>query len=299
MDIVLFGSNNPTGASFLHLATDASIQTWGRKAPIEGGDSHVFCDLSAYTQHRLSPLNGVLVSFAPIWLLAPFLESISTHQPKILDNLHGVIACSSSSFMTKRFAFNKKDRDLAICLSRAHTVLSTTCATLGIPCQVLAPTLVYGSINSYRDKNISQIIRIMRRMPVVFLPTDSGLRQPIHASQLAKVALHQAKKIDNQRWGKEDPFVLTVGGDEILSYESMILKIRENMTENTRGKTCKVMRIPEKIYFLLSAPLLPINPNKFEALMRIKSNLSGFSKAHEILGVEPQIFPILPLPIDQ
>ena len=201
--------------------------------------------------------------------------------------------------MTKRFAFNKKDRDLALCLSEAHSILWTTCGNLGIPCQVLAPTLVYGSINGYHDKNISQIIEIMKRIPVICLPSESGLRQPIHASQLAKVALHQANRIFMNKWDKEDPLILTIGGDEILTYESMVLKIRERLNKKASGRTCKVVRIPEKMFFLLSAPILPINPKMFEALMRMKSNLSGFSKAHEILGVDPQVFPILPLPIDK
>jgi len=56
MDIALFGSNNPTGASFLQLAKDTSIETWGRKAPINIEDPHVFCDLSENPQDRLKPL---------------------------------------------------------------------------------------------------------------------------------------------------------------------------------------------------------------------------------------------------
>lgn len=300
MDIVLFGTNNPTGASFLHIANEnASIETWGRKAPLDSQSTHVYCDLSKEPLDRLRPLRGVLVSFAPIWLLAPFLQHVSINQPQILEGLIGIIACSSSSYMTKRFAFNKEDRDLAARLNHAHSILGSTCTSLGIPCQVLAPTLVYGCINGYQDKNISLIIRIMQQIPVICLPSESGLRQPIHASQLAKVALHQANRISKNKWDKEDPFVLTLGGDEILSYESMILKIKEKLHMKAPGKNCKVVRIPEIIFFLLSAPLLPINPKLFEALMRMKSNLSGFDKAHEILGVHPQVFPILPLPINK
>jgi hypothetical protein len=299
MDLMLFGSNNPTGTSFLDMANDLSIVTWGRKPPNVGMSRHVFCDLSKDSKSELRPLKGVLVSFAPIWLLAPFLRDIYTKQPQNLEGLLGVIACSSSSFMTKRFAFNKEDRDLAINLSQAHCILRETCKSLGIPCQVLAPTLVYGSMNGYRDKNISKIITIMRRMPVIFLPSESGLRQPIHASQLAKVALHHSIRMFRNEWVKEDPFILTLGGDEIISYENMILRIRDQLMKKGQGRICRVVTIPEVIYFLLSAPLLPLNPKMFEALMRVKSNLSGFNKAHEILGIDPQVFPILPLPVDK
>jgi hypothetical protein len=79
----------------------------------------------------------------------------------------------------------------------------------------------------------------------------------------------------------------------------MILRIRDQLMKKGQGRICRVVTIPEVIYFLLSAPLLPLNPKMFEALMRVKSNLSGFNKAHEILGIDPQVFPILPLPVDK
>ena len=36
------------------------------------------------------------------------------------------------------------------------------------------------------DGNINIIISLMRKMPFVFLPSSSGMRQPIHAIQLAE-----------------------------------------------------------------------------------------------------------------
>jgi hypothetical protein len=41
--------------------------------------------------------------------------------------------------------------------------------------------------------------------------------------------------------------------------------------------------------------LLPINTTLFEAVMRIKSNLAGFSEASDLLQEKPKAFPILPL----
>jgi hypothetical protein len=40
--------------------------------------------------------------------------------------------------------------------------------------------------------------------------------------------------------------------------------------------------------------LLP-SPKAFEAVLRMGANLSGFTPAHQLLGREPQPFPVLPL----
>ena len=193
-------------------------------------------------------------------------------------------------------SFNKADKQLAISLDRSHRIIEETCQKFEIPCQILAPTLVYGEVDGFRDKNISTIIDVMRRVPVIFLPHESGLRQPIHATQLAKVALKQAKKISGNEWDQNEPSILTIGGDEIISYQDMLLRIRNNLNMQDKGKDCKILGIPEKVFYLLVAPTLPIKPKLFEALLRVQSNLSGFMTSSEILGEAPKSFPVLPLP---
>ena len=43
--------------------------------------------------------------------------------------------------------------------------------------------MIYGYGRSYKDKNLSKIIFLMRITPV-FFSQNNGLRQPIHAQQL-------------------------------------------------------------------------------------------------------------------
>ena len=47
--------------------------------------------------------------------------------------------------------------------------------------------MIYGLVNGIEDKNISKILLIMRSLKFIVLPSNSGMRQPIHSIQLAKV----------------------------------------------------------------------------------------------------------------
>lgn len=294
--INLFGANNPTGAAFLQLMRGTLVKTWGRKNVNTQDVAHIYCDLSDLPPIDLSPLQGVIVSFAPIWLLAPFLKEIARIRPDIFKKLDGVIACSSSSCVTKRFAFSQHDRNLVFRLTEAQNSLEETCSIHKIPLQVLAPTLVYGSVEDFQDKNISKIIRIMRRTPAVVLPTNSGMRQPIHASQLAVVAKHQSEKMLSKQWANIEPIFLSLGGDEILTYEKMISKIKENLASYDPAKRCKLIRVPDRLFYICASPLLVFDPKLFESVVRVSSNLSGFTRVCDIIGEEPKGFPILPLP---
>ena len=54
----------------------------------------------------------ILISFAPIWHLSDFLNDLFYQENSSLKNLKGIIACSSSSAITKRFEFNNYDKNL-------------------------------------------------------------------------------------------------------------------------------------------------------------------------------------------
>jgi len=295
MTLVLFGSNNPTGAAFLNICRNNPPEIWGRRSSAFSKKSHIYCDLSMVPSKPMRAIRGVLISFAPIWLLAPFLAHLIREQPEVLQDLKGVIACSSSSFITKQFAFNAYDRELSIKLKQSHEMIRHICIELNIPFQILAPTLVYGEVNGFSDKNISRIIKLLRTLPVIFLPRTTGFRQPIHATQLALIAFQQACKMFTGCWSSDEPQVITLGGDSIITYEDMIRRVKDGLQDEDHAKKCQIITIPDRIFFLIISFLLPINPRLFEALMRIRSNLSNFTEAHKILGDSPKSFPVLPL----
>jgi hypothetical protein len=295
MDITLFGSNNPTGAAFLNISSNDSVEIWGRNPTKDLERLHVYCDLTDMYTNSSNQINGIVVSFAPIWLLAPFLLNLLNDHPTALRNLKGIIACSSSSFITKRFAFNLNDKELVSTLEYSHRLIIRICERLVIPFQILAPTMVYGKVMNYSDKNLSRIVSLMRFSPFIFLPKSNGLRQPIHATQLARVAYKQAHRIWTNTTGSNEVQILALGGDSTLSYKHMLEKIQQDLGQSDSAKRCLILAIPDKLFFLLIALLLPINPKLFEAVMRINSDLSNFAMAHEILGDNPLEFPVHPL----
>jgi hypothetical protein len=155
--------------------------------------------------------------------------------------------------------------------------------------------MVYGEVKGYSDKNLSKIVGIMRSFPFILLPKSNGLRQPIHATQLARVAYKQSQRILTGSWSNNEPNVLILGGDSILSYESMLTKIKSEIPKNDSAKRCIILTIPEKLFFILIAVFLPVNPKLFESMMRINSNLSNFTMAHQVLEEPPIQFPVHPL----
>jgi hypothetical protein len=295
MNYTVFGCNNPTGSYFLDLVEGSSVEVWGREKPLNKHVDFVFCDLTLPPRNSLS-IKGMLVSFAPIWLISNYLAKAAVVNPSMVKDMTGIVAISSSSYLTKRFAFSNYDKQLSGALSNAHGLILDVSKSLNIGCHILAPSLVYGSHSGFRDRNISIIIKLIRYMPFIVVPKKSGLRQPIHASQLAQVTLKKVKD-HSYRWNSEDTEPCTLGGDEIISYTQMIKRIQSNLPMGDIGRRCKVIEIPERLFFFLSAGILPINTRLFEAILRLNSNLSGFSKASALLGVEPRMFPVLPLPI--
>jgi hypothetical protein len=135
----------------------------------------------------------------------------------------------------------------------------------------------------------------MRQLPVLPLPADTGLRQPIHASQLAAVALHLAQQLAQTGWDPTLPERIALGGDSTLTYAEMIRALQQAQPTGDRARHCRLLPIPNRLFFLLTAPLLLRSPKTFEAVLRMGANLSGFSPAHQLLGCEPQPFPVLPL----
>jgi nucleoside-diphosphate-sugar epimerase len=238
---------------------------------------------------------GLLVSFAPIWSFAPWLVRCAGHKPPGLAGVRGVIACSSSSVITKRFAANGFDRDLVRRLRRAEDQLTQLCASHRLPLRILAPTLIYGQAGPLGDRNLSRLRQLLRRLPLLPLPAEGGLRQPIHCRQLAAVALHLADRLAGDEADPSQPIHLPVGGDETISYATMLRRLQQATAPNDPARRCRLVAVPPRLFHGLAAPLLLLSPKTFEAVLRISADLAGFTEAHRILGGVPEPFPVPPL----
>ena len=295
MTLHLFGAATATGEALRQLAGN-DLVGYSRQLN-HSADWLYFADLANPSDfHSAGPTSSpsLWINLAPIWSFSPFLEHLACHHRERLRGLQGVIACSSSSVITKRFSNNKFDRDLVSKLLDAEDCLISTCQKLSIPCIILRPTLIYGRVGNYRDRNLSLIVKFMRRLPFLILPNHTGYRQPIHASQLAAVIKYFSELILDS---PIDSFLnqrIALGGDLTLSYAQMMRALQTSLPLRDPARSCFLLPLPNRLFFSIASPLLLLSPKKFESVLRIGSNLSGFTQVHELLGSAPQSFPVLP-----
>jgi len=297
MQLHLFGAQTSTGEALKRqLCSTHSvfpIFPYSRRNPsLLTAD---FRDPGAFHPGGEPSAPGLWISFGPIWLLAPFLERLALENPERLQGLRGVIACSSSSAITKRFAANRFDRELVARLTAAEDQLITTCRRLELSCRILRPTLIYGRVGPYVDRNLSRLIGLMRRLPLLPLPAHTGLRQPIHASQLAAVALELVSQFTTSGWDPQLPQRIALGGDSELSYVAMLRALQQSLPQTDPARRCRVLSLPPRLFYAAAYPLLLQSPRAFEAVLRMGSDLSGFTPVHQLLKAKPQPFPVLPL----
>ena len=232
----------------------------------------------------------ILISFAPIWHLADFLNDLFDHKKSKLINLKGIIACSSTSALTKRFESNNYDKNLVKNLLRSEKKIISIAEKLNINCQIIRPTMIYGSFKEIKDNNISRILYFMRNLKIVFLPSKTGLRQPIHAYQLAEVVYLLMLKSFKAKTKVSNIFI-NLGGDIILNYSEIIESLKNSVGKNDAARKCIILKIPNRFYLISILPVMIFSPKSFAALSRICSDLSGFVKACDITRNKPRSFP--------
>tara|TARA_Y100000589_G_C26831547_1_gene498174 strand:- start:176 stop:643 length:468 start_codon:yes stop_codon:yes gene_type:complete len=151
--------------------------------------------------------------------------------------------------------------------------------------------MIYGEISKFSDKNISFIKKIIKFSPLIIIPENTGNRQPIHSIQLAKI-IEEIIKVDFEVDLIQNNRIL-IGGDEIISYEKMLIRIFESFSNKKKYKKYLFIKIPNRLFFFLFSPLIILSPQKYESIQRISANLSGFHLTNDILKGRPQRFPII------
>ena len=289
--IHLFGSTNSTGNELKKLLKSNSkeFNTYGRNS--DSGNVFNLNNLETFSFINLKTQSSV-ISLLPIWHFAYFLEYLYKNKKYDLQNIKNLIIVSSSSVITKKFAYNQFDKLLVQRLISAEKLVIKISQNLNIKLTIIRPTLIYGESDSYIDRNVSFLTSYLRFLPVIFIPKNSGLRQPIHCVQLAKLIYkinydcHESFNIKN------NVEFLNVGGDEEISYSEMLERIYLNLVKKKLTKKIIYFNLPFKILAFLASPLLLIRPKFFEALLRVNTDLSHFEKVSEILNVKPQKFPL-------
>jgi len=158
------------------------------------------------------------------WVLPPGAAVVSVLPLAVLANLlprlagaRCIVAVGSTSLFSKAGSDDLKEQATARKLHRAEAEVMARCAEDGTPATILRPTLVYDGIG---DRNVARMIRVVRRYRVLPIARPShGLRQPIHADDVAKAILGA---IDNPDAAGR---AFNIAGGEVLTYRAMAERV--------------------------------------------------------------------------
>jgi len=291
-NIHIFGISTPVGQSFkeifLNCSTKKNIFLYSRN-----GDPFIKYNLENPDESIKNRFNNksIIISFAPIWHMAYFFKYLISLDKSIFKNIESVILLSSTSVLTKKFSANKFDKNLYNKLKSSEENIIQIANESKFNLSIIRPTLIYGAKNNYTDQNISKIGKLMKIFPIILFPKETGLRQPIHISQLAEV-VYQVYDFSNNTRKKKQVKIFEVGGDITLSYLDMIYSIRENLLKTKKITFCKIIQVPNKIFYFFIFPIYFISPKIFESLLRIQVNLSGFKTCSIITNKKNLRFPV-------
>lgn len=172
---------------------------------------------------------SIVINLAPIDALPGLLPALAQR------GVRDVIAFSSTSVVTKADSTEASERHLALSLLEAETAVGQACESAGMRWCILRPTMIYAFGH---DQNVSRLARIIRRLRFFPLPgKGSGLRQPVHADDLARACVQLI--LCGMGWNR----IYTLSGGEVLTYRAMLEAIFRKM-----GRPPRIVQLPE--YFL-------------------------------------------------
>ena len=203
------------------------------------------------------------LALAPIWTVAPVIDQLADL------GVERLVSFSSTSRFTKAASPDPAEREVADRLARSETRLIESCERRGVAWTLLRPTLIY---LEGRDQNVTRLAGLIRRFGALPLAGDgSGLRQPVHAEDLATVAL---TALDTPAAAGR---AYDLPGGETLTYRAMVERIFEGL-----GKRPRILALPPELWrlgFSFARPFLPGASAQMGA--RMEADLTFDSKAAE------------------
>ena len=187
------------------------------------------------------PETHTVYSLSPVWLLPQALPALQAAGMKRL------VAFSSTSRFTKQDSPERSERETARRLAEAEAAVEAFCSAHKIAWTLLRPTLIYAE---GRDGNVSRLAALIRRFG--WLPISGrgeGLRQPVHAGDLAEgaIAAAHAKAAEGRAYD--------LPGGETLSYRTMAERIFDSL-----DRPRLIISLPPWLWsavFALARPLFP------------------------------------------
>lgn len=191
------------------------------------------------------------ISLAPITALPEYFPLLLTYGAR------HVVAISSTSRFTKNNSSDPAERELAKNLADHEEYLAAWTKKEGLTFMILRTTMVYGL---GRDKNVSMITKFIKRFSFFCLfGSACGLRQPVHAKDVASVCV-SALKAD-----AAVNHYYNISGGEIITYREMVNRIFSAL-----GKSPKYIRAPLWPFHLIIPVLRLFQPFRNWSVAMVK-----------------------------
>jgi uncharacterized protein YbjT (DUF2867 family) len=194
-------------------------------------------------------------------------------------SLRRVVVFSSTSVITKIDSEIVSERESLKKLAEAEREIAALCAQRNIGWTILRPTLIY---DEGRDRNITPLSKIIRRfgfMPIV--GGGLGLRQPVHAEDLAIGAISAASRPAAANK------VYSLAGGETLTYCEMIGRIFDGL--RLPRHTISISPFWWKAAFIIAKPLFP-GANAAMGTRMMKDMAFDSAPAREDFDWNPRMF---------
>jgi len=208
-----------------------------------------------------------IVSFGPMDPLVDWLAGLPVAPAA------KIIATSSMSVVTKQTSAQADEQAVVRRLQRGEQGIAAQAARLGMAWTVLRPTLIYGA---GIDRSLTPIVQRARRLRVFPIPMTHGLRQPVHADDIAQAVM--AVLAGDAASGQ----VLEIGGGERLDYQQMFQRVHASLAERTLP-----LYLPAAGLRLLAS----LVPRARGPVSRLQQDLlADNAPLQALLGVQPRRF---------
>jgi GT2 family glycosyltransferase/nucleoside-diphosphate-sugar epimerase len=274
----VLGASSFVGRELLRLLDQKGIAALAHsRTPSRFGTPSVpFRGISAANFLASAPMHS-WISLCPIHALVGLLPLLE------LAGVRHLVAVSSTSKFTKIDSADASERRLAKSLDSAEKHIRAWGEARGVRVFILRTTMIYDGIH---DANVAAIAGFVRRFgwyPV--LAPASGLRQPIHARDVASACISAlALDLPSSDYN--------LSGGEILTYRRMVERIFESL-----GLSPRILSLPS-ILLMCGVPFLRLLPRfrhlSFSMFQRMNEDLAfDHSEAAWDLKFTPRGFDLL------
>ncbi len=227
--LLIFGLSGQVGDALLPLLRDSQYQAMAISRQKNVNEQNIVWQQAEFSNFKSSEeYYDAIISLGPLDAFSNWLLSSNIKTEKI-------IALSSTSIITKKNSPDPNERKLAQVLHESEQRLVQHAENAVRNLIILRPTLIYGM---GRDQSLSRWLRIAKRYKFVLLPKNAaGLRQPVHAADVAGAVIKALELPDS------NPITLDLPGGESLGFDQMLLRSLERSSPKTM-----VVRVPDFLF---------------------------------------------------